>query len=581
MKNKQADLSRVLMVLISRTYSKKHKFPWFLTMPMSVNTKIEQSCVPKAFDVTEKVKELLLLSQEQGYLTNDDVSESIPPEQSSPKLLELISTRLASLDVEIVDQAEVEPEPEEKTSDSLEDPVRVYLNQMGKVSVLTRDQEVTIARRIDEGFTDFRNVVFRFGFAAKEHVTLAEKLLCKPAKERFDRVVVESKIENREDHLKEIQSLVKQMHPLDMQVEQEFCKWRQAPSAKLKEKAWKAFQKKDAQLRGMFSRFCFIPKVVEEISGVVENVHDRVQSCLTRINQLRHQPASTLQRDQLAAEQRQLADLELLARLPADEICASYKEMKRQAERTQRAKTELVEANLRLVISIAKRYNNRGLSLLDLIQEGNIGLMKAVDRFEYQRGYKFSTYATWWIRQAVTRAIGDQSRIIRIPVHLIEHLAQLTKVQRQLTYEFGREATPEEIADEIKMPIKRVRALLKAAQQPLSLQASVGDSDDVVLGDCIEDKTADDPSEMSSYRSLQEKLHDLLSDLTERERMVLEMRFGLSDGMERTLEEVGKRFNVTRERIRQIENKGLRKLRHPTRIRQLKGFEDHSSIERN
>ena len=207
--------------------------------------------------------------------------------------------------------------------------------------------------------------------------------------------------------------------------------------------------------------------------------------------------------------------------------------------------------------------------------------MKAVDRFEYKRGYKFSTYATWWIRQAVTRAIGDQSRIIRIPVHLIEHLGQLTKVQRQLTYEFGREATPDEIAEEIKMPIKRVRALLKAAQQPLSLQANVGDADDVVLGDCIEDKTAEDPSEMSSYRSLQEKLQDLLSDLTERERKVLEMRFGLADGMERTLEEVGKRFNVTRERIRQIENKGLRKLRHPTRLRQLKGFEDHSTIERN
>ena len=316
MKNKQADVSVVLLVLASRKWGRKRKFPWHLMIPMSVKIQTEQTS--KGFDLTEKVKELLLLAQEQGYLTNEDVSESVPPEQSSPKLLEQIVSRLAALDVEIVDQAEVEAQPEEKAGgDSLEDPVRVYLNQMGKVSVLTRDQEVSIARRIDEGFTDFKNVVFRFGFAAKEHVALAEKLLSKPAKERFDRVVVESKIQNREDHLKEIQSLVNKMHPLDMQVEQAFLKWRDAAKGKLKEKAWKEFQKKDAQLQGMFEKFCFIPKVVEEISGVAENVHDRVQSCLVRINLLQQQGRSAEQKEQIAAEQRQLADLELLARLPA------------------------------------------------------------------------------------------------------------------------------------------------------------------------------------------------------------------------------------------------------------------------
>jgi RNA polymerase primary sigma factor len=256
---------------------------------------------------------------------------------------------------------------------------------------------------------------------------------------------------------------------------------------------------------------------------------------------------------------------------PAD-LDEAFKTLKADMRKGERARTEMVEANLRLVISIVKKYMNRGLSFLDLIQEGNTGLMKAVEKFEYRRGYKFSTYATWWIRQAATRAIADQARTIRIPVHMIETINKLLRVQKRLVQELGREPTPEEAADEMGLPVERVRAVYKMAQQPISLQSPVGDGEDAHFGDFIEDKSAENPSEMTAYSLLKERLKDVLHTLTPREREVLNLRFGLADGYSRTLEEVGKQFAVTRERIRQIEAKALRKLRHPTRIRKLEGF---------
>ncbi len=535
--------------------------------------------------VQEKIKELIRQAQEQGYLTYDDINDVLPHDVIDPTDYEEIMERLRGMQFDIIDASDVdtygerqrmtesgeedETEKMEAKLDILDDPVRMYLKQMGLKDLLSRQKEVEISRKIDQAEEDLQRYLHRFGVVAIYYCDTADKV--QHNEERFDRVVVDKNIDRRDKYLKELPPLVTKV--MARHAEVQACYARLCSARKRKKSVTalqKEFEEKLETLSDLYAGFSFKGKVYEDFVKELKELRQRIMKVL---RQRESDPENSLYRDALK-------EFEMELWMPIPQFLENYKLMNQSMKDAEAAKREMIEANLRLVISIAKKYTNRGLAFLDLIQEGNMGLMKAVEKFEYRRGYKFSTYATWWIRQAITRSIADQARTIRIPVHMIETINKLMRVQKKLVQDFGREPTPEEIAAALAeepnkgavMSVEKVRSVLKMAQQPISMQQPVGDSDDTSFGDFLEDKSAENPMDGASYNSLRDKIGDVLNTLNARERAVIEQRFGLKDGNPRTLEEVGRQFNVTRERIRQIEAKALRKLRHPTRISKIKGY---------
>lgn len=539
----------------------------------------------------QKVDELVSIAKDQGYITYEEINEILPLTFDSPDQIDQVLIFLSGMDIQILNQSEVERQKERKkeakeleglpkrSEGTPDDPVRMYLKEMGSVPLLSREEEVEISKRIEKAQIQIERIIMRFGYSTAETISIAQYLM--QGKERFDKCVAEKEVPNKQEFLNLLPKLCALLKQEDERLV-EILKRVDDPSLKKNEKAslLEDLEKCRIRTQAYLRRFHVRHNIIEDFGELILRAYERFLHLEKEIHEL----APRAERNKfaaakLASAKRKLKKREIAAGRTLDEFKKDVRMLQRWMDKSQEAKREMVESNLRLVISIAKKYTNRGLSFLDLIQEGNMGLMKAVEKFEYRRGYKFSTYATWWIRQAVTRAIADQARTIRIPVHMIETINKVLRGAKKLMMETGREPTPEELAVELGITAERVREIYKIAQHPISLQAEVGDGGESQFGDFLEDTTADSPAEATGYSILKDKMNDVLSTLTERERKVLIQRFGLMDGKPKTLEEVGIEFNVTRERIRQIEAKALRKMRHPTRSKQLKAFLDLLEVE--
>ncbi|MHB8481593.1 MAG: RNA polymerase sigma factor RpoD [Nitrospiria bacterium] len=597
----------------------------------------------------EEVKHLISLGKEKGFLTYEELNNALPADILSSEQLDNIMVMFGEMDIEVVDSAEegrlqsvgaeaeddveeleefeeefVEVEDEKEKEIDLtpgilsrtDDPVRLYLREIGSVPLLTREKEIEIAKRIEVGKKEVASIVFGMPFVLKEIFSLSERLRQNEISvlEVVTVTTEEDFEENEEVSDQDYEELkekaigqIGQLKPYYKSLLERYGKLRRASESSPQRKKIKG-QIKDLRLKivDKVAMINFHAKLIEKIVGELRslvkviNLADReISSSRRRLGchdegeivelfKRMHKDKRNLKAiekktglSQTSLEEiekhfrnakKNIKKIEEQSSVSAEELKESVHTLDLGEHRVKLAKSELVEANLRLVVSIAKKYTNRGLQFLDLIQEGNIGLMKAVDKFEYQRGYKFSTYATWWIRQAITRAIADQARTIRIPVHMIETINKLIRTSRHLVQELGREPAAEEIAEKMELPLDKVRKILKIAKEPISLETPIGEEEDSHLGDFIEDKKVVSPLDAAIRYDLQRQINNVLQTLTPREEKVLRKRFGIGESTDHTLEEVGQDFEVTRERIRQIEAKALRKLRHPSRSKRLKSF---------
>lgn len=534
----------------------------------------------------QKVDELVSTAKEQGYITYEEINEILPMTFDSAELIDQVLIFLSGMDIQVLNQSEVERQKERKkeakeleglpkrAEGTPDDPVRMYLKEMGSVPLLTREEEVEISKRIEKAQMQIEAIIMRFRYSCSEAISIVNNLI--QAKERFDKIITEKEITNKTEFMALLPKLADLLKKDDHTLE-ELLMQMENPDLKKNDRTnlLEDMEKCRIRIQAYLRRLHFRHNITDDFGEVILRSYDRFLQLEKEIIDLAPRAErNKFAAQKLAAAKRKLHKRELAAGRSLDDFKKDVRMLQRWMDKSQEAKREMVESNLRLVISIAKKYTNRGLSFLDLIQEGNMGLMKAVEKFEYRRGYKFSTYATWWIRQAVTRAIADQARTIRIPVHMIETINKVLRGAKKLMMETGREPSPEELAVELGVTPERVREIYKIAQHPISLQAEVGDGGESQFGDFLEDTGADSPAEATGYSILKDKMGEVLSTLTDRERKVLIQRFGLLDGKPKTLEEVGIEFNVTRERIRQIEAKALRKMRHPTRSKQLKAFLD-------